>query len=290
MAGKNVLVVGATGVLGGLVVRELLAKGHRVRAFVRPHTDAKALESLGVGLARGDLKHPETLPAALAGVDVVVSTANSASRGGDDTPESVDLRGNASLVAAAAKAGVAQFVFVSAYGASPASPIPFIRAKAETEARLKASGMPYTILRPDMFAEAWCGMLVGMPLATGQPATFIGNEDVGHTFVSVSDVAKVAVATVGNADALGRTFNVGGPEYLTWRQVVAAFERASGRMLPIRTLPRSENVPNLPPFVSDFIRHFESDSNLDMQVISRRLGVSLTPFDTTVRRMLAPPA
>jgi NADH dehydrogenase len=70
-------------------------------------------------------------------------------RGGDDTVETVDRQGNRSLIDAAKAANVQQFVFVSAYGATLDSPVPFLRAKAETEASLRASGMPYTVLAPN---------------------------------------------------------------------------------------------------------------------------------------------
>src|SRR5919205_1181972 len=100
-----VLVVGATGQLGGLITRRLLERG----------------------------------------VDVVITTANAVGRGGADTVEAVDLAGNRALIDAARAAGVGQFIFVSALGSAPDSPVPFMRAKGHTEAHLRASGMPFAI-------------------------------------------------------------------------------------------------------------------------------------------------
>jgi uncharacterized protein YbjT (DUF2867 family) len=76
----------------------------------------------------------------------VISTANSAGRGGEDNPQSVDLEGNRNLIEAARDAGVEHFIFVSAFGADPDHPDPFMQAKGQSEASLRESGMEYTIL------------------------------------------------------------------------------------------------------------------------------------------------
>jgi NADH dehydrogenase len=111
-----------------------------VRILVRPQSNSAPLEQVGAQLVSGDLKDPLSLERACAGADRVITTANSALRGGDDTVETVDRQGNRSLIDAAKAANVQQFVFVSAYGATLDSPVPFLRAKAETEASLRASG------------------------------------------------------------------------------------------------------------------------------------------------------
>src|SRR5690606_26213324 len=156
-----ILVAGATGQLGSLVTRRLLARGEVVRILVRPGSDYQPLVDERAQRVFGDLKDPASLATACEGVSVVVTTANSAARGGADTVETVDLLGNRALVDAAKAAGVGQFVFTSALGADPVSPVPFLRAKGETERHLRDSGMTYTILSPNIFMEVWVPMLVG---------------------------------------------------------------------------------------------------------------------------------
>ena len=112
-----VLVVGATGSLGRRIVHKLRAQGEDVRVLVRPASDWAELERAGAEIALGDLKEPPSLDRACAGVEVVVTTANSAKRGGADNVETVDLTGNRNLIDAAARAGVRRFVFVSVLGA-----------------------------------------------------------------------------------------------------------------------------------------------------------------------------
>src|SRR5690348_326106 len=121
-----ILVVGATGSLGGSIVRGLLEQGQQVRALVRTAPDAEVLTDLGAEPAMGDLKDRASLDAACQGIETVITTANSARRGGEDNPETVEDKGNRQLIDAAEAAGVDQFVFVSALGASPSSPVPFL--------------------------------------------------------------------------------------------------------------------------------------------------------------------
>src|SRR3954463_10024436 len=107
-----VLVVGATGSLGGQVVDELLERGKNVRALVRAATDASRLESRGVEIARGDMLDLDSLVAAMQGVDAVITTAAGYPRGGKNADD-IDTVGNANLAEAAQQAGVRRFVLTS---------------------------------------------------------------------------------------------------------------------------------------------------------------------------------
>ncbi|MFE4534685.1 NAD(P)H-binding protein [Streptomyces scopuliridis] len=100
-----VLVVGATGALGGQVVDELLRRGKNVRALVRPASDASKLQQKGVEIARGDMLDVDSLIAAMTGADAVVTTAAGYTRG-DKKARDIDTTGNANLAEAAHRAGV----------------------------------------------------------------------------------------------------------------------------------------------------------------------------------------
>lgn len=114
-----ILVCGATGDLGGRIARLLVSEGRRVRALVRPATDATGLEDDGIQVIRGDLRDPASLDAAMAGVDTVITTANAIGRllaGAKDlTIAAVDGEGNKHLIRAAAG---------PAYAGSSSSPLP----------------------------------------------------------------------------------------------------------------------------------------------------------------------
>lgn len=280
-----ILIAGATGTLGGRIGRRLLARGERVRMLVRPGADYHELAAAGAEPVFGDVKDPASLALALRGVQRVITTVNSAARGGSDTVETVDAQGNRNLIDAAVAAGVEHYVFVSALGASVDSPVPFMRAKGDTEQYLKQSGLSYTILEPNLFMEVWIGMIVGVPLQAGQPVTLVGEGRRRHSFVAIEDVAAFAVAALDRPEARDVMIVIGGPEGLSWRDVVAVFERAVGREIPVRTIEPGESLPGLPDVVSQLAAGMDTyDSVVDMEQAARRYGVQLTPVETFARR------
>lgn len=283
-----ILVVGATGALGGTIARSLLERGERVRVLARPGSDVTALEGRGAEVARGDLKDPASLRAACRGAEVVITTANSAARGGEDNAETVDLTGNRALVDAAREAGVRQFVFTSAIGGSEESPVPFLRAKGLTERHLRESGVPYTILVPNIFMDVWIPMLVGMPVQQGEPVTLIGEGRRRHSLVALADVAAYAVAAVRHPEAVDLTLPVGGPTAVSWLDVVAATEAVLGQPVPVRHIAHGESIPGLPEVVSQLATFFDTyDSPTEMEGPARTFGVTGTPMRAFVERLFA---
>lgn len=286
-----ILVAGATGMLGSNITRRLIAGGHTVRILVRPGSDYGALAEAGAEVVMGDLRDPASLRRACAGVDTVITTANSAARGGDDTVDSVEIAGNGNLVDAAAASGVRHFIFISALGAAEDSPVPFLRGKALAERHLRESGVAFTILQPNIFMEVWAGMLVLGPVKQGRPVTLVGEGRRRHSMISADDVARFTVACVGNDAALNRTLVLGGPDGVSWRDVVAAAGRVLSRELPVVTVSPEEGLPGLPATVSQLAAGFEYyDSVLPMAELAVSFGVRLTTVDEFMQQALEPPA
>lgn len=283
-----ILVVGATGMLGSVIARRLLEQGKDVRILVRHGSEYRALEAAGAKPVTGDLKNGASLEAAVRGVDTVITTANSAVRGGNDTVQTVEISGNRNLIDAAARSGVKHFIFTSAMGASPDSPIPFMQGKGIAEQHLKASGVPYTILSPNVFMEVWFPMVIGLPLQNGQPVTLVGEGRRTHTFVSSDNVSAFAIAAVDNPASRNQQLFIGGPEALSWRDVVALASKVTGRQLGVRHASPAEGLPGLPAVVSGLLAGMDTyDSPLDMTATTRTYGVHLTPAETVLRRLFA---
>jgi uncharacterized protein YbjT (DUF2867 family) len=167
-----ILVVGATGQLGGTIARRLMAGGQKVRVLVRPATDAGAYGAGICEVAHGDLRDRARSTPPRMGIATVVTTQTRRG-GGGDTVDAVDLNGTRSLIDAAKAAGVQHFIYTSVLGVTPDSPVPFLAAKAQSEAHLRASGMAWTILAPNAFMESWPAMVVGMPAMAGKPVTIV---------------------------------------------------------------------------------------------------------------------
>ena len=292
-----ILVVGATGSLGGRITRSLLQQGKDVRILVRKNSPseelakqgrantAQSLIEAGAQAVHGDLKDRASLDAACQGVDTVLTTATATQRWGEDTIETVDLHGMLGLIEAARAAHVKRFIYTSVPGASPEHPLPLFRIKGTCEAALVKNGMEYTIFQPSVFMEIWIGMLVGMPLQAGQPISLIGKGDHHQNFISEADVAAFEVASVDNPRAANQRISIGGPASYTWTEVVDAVSKGMGTQLPVQYLPPGSTVPLLPPEGSVLANGMETyETFVDMSQTAPTYGVKLTTLDEFIRR------
>ena len=279
-----ILVVGATGRLGGSIARALLDAGDDVRVLVR---DGSSFDDSRAETVPGDLKDPDSLLNACKGVEVVVTTANAiAPRQAQDSVESVDRLGNRNLIAAAKSESVRHFVFVSVVGASADHVVPFIRAKGETEAALRESGLSWTILQPDPFMDVWFPFIIG-PALEGDVVHLVGEGKQRHSLVAMQDVVRYAVAAVKCKDAAYRVLAIGG-EPVTWRDVIDTFSDVLAREIPVQTVPPGETVPGMPDFVAELLASLELyESPLDMSKLSQTFGVKTTSMPDFVRGFLA---
>jgi uncharacterized protein YbjT (DUF2867 family) len=235
-----VVVVGATGHVGGEVCRRLRARDEVVRAVVRPTSDLAAraqLESLGVCLYEGDIEHPETLVSCFSGASVVVSTASAFPR--DPRPdciERVDQDGQIAVVDAAEQAGVARMVFVSFPEATRDHP--FQRAKRAVEERLRSASLEHVILHPEKFMDVWFTPPLGFDFEG--LVRLYGGGVAAHGWVAADDVAEVAVQAARLPALRNETVPFGGPEALTQLEVVAIYERLLGRTIETEDMTRGE--------------------------------------------------
>jgi uncharacterized protein YbjT (DUF2867 family) len=285
-----ILVVGATGLVGGIIARSLLERREDVRILVRPGSNYHPLVAAGAQAVEGDVKEPASLVAAMTGMDVVITTASAGQRGGADTPQTVDLEGNRHLIETARGAGVRQFIFISTLMASEDSPVELPRAKGRTEAYLRDSGLPYTILAANAIMDVMLPLIVGGPVSADKPVTLIGEGGRRHSFVAARDLAAFAVAAVGHAAALDRRIVIGGPAPFSWRDAVATYEQVLGRPIRIQSIAPGELLPDLPPppglaeLVSGLLAALETfDSPIEMAETAKAFGVQQTSLEEFVR-------
>src|SRR3954452_93879 len=205
-ATKPVLVVGATGNVGGKVVDELLALGKPVRALVRPSSDAGKLEARGGEIARGDMLDPASLVAAMTGVDAVISTAAGYTRGGPQAHE-IDTTGYRNLAEAAKTAGVRRFVLTSILTSDKTPGVPHFWNKKLAEDRLQTLGVPFVALRPGAFLDQMATMR-GNAFET-HTIMGLGNPDSRMTFVLTDDLAHYLAAAVDAPVADGERIDIG---------------------------------------------------------------------------------
>ena len=210
-----ILVTGATGTVGSEVVRQLVATGERPRALVRDPATARQRLGDQVEHVVGDLDRPETIAAALAGVDRVFLLTTQSSR----QPE-----WERAVIGAAARTGVGQLVKLSVCRANEQSPLQVARQHGQAERVLAQSGLAATILRPVFFMQNLLAMV-----HDGAIATAAGDGRVA--MVDARDIAAVAVATLTGGGHAGKTYTLTGPEALSFYQVASVLSRQTGRPL-----------------------------------------------------------
>jgi NADH dehydrogenase len=232
-----ILVAGGSGRLGTLIVRRLEARSLSVRVLTRDRSRTAHLKGSRVEVIEGDVRDGSSLGGAMAGVSTVVSAIHGFGDIGNVSPASVDRDGNRNLIDAAAAAN-ATVVLMSIVGASAEHPIELFRMKYAAEEQLRASGVPWTIVRATAFAEFWLDLLNQTAGASGRPVIF-GRGINPINFVSVSDVAALVERAVVDPSTRGATFEIGGPENVSFNELAASLQKASGRTAPPRHVPRT---------------------------------------------------
>ena len=315
-----ILVVGATGQLGTAVVKRLAAAGNLVRAFVRLGSRYEHLRIPGVELAFGDLRDAASVDAACRGARVVIATANAIVPEGRSSFESVEGQGYAHLISACERERVDQFIFVSMPQTVHDAAVPAFRYKRLNEQRLQAGTLRYTILRPSLFMDDWFAFIGDASVVRGAPAatierrywflrTFIhavgglihkhgiallpGSRRARHAFVTLDDVASFVIGSVGREDMHRVIVEIGGPQVLSWDEVIAIYARALGR--PVRAVSVPRNAYRVLRLL--FSPFSEAASNImglnwlvgydtayDARALASRLGLQLTSVEQFLQR------
>jgi NAD(P)H dehydrogenase (quinone) len=222
-----IAITGATGQLGRLIVNKLKDKvpASDIVALVR--SAAKAAD-LGVAAREADYDQPAMLESALSGVDTLLLISSS------EVGKRATQHHN--VIAAAKKVGVERIVYTSLLHADT-SRLNLAEEHLATETELKASGIPFTILRNGWYTENYTGSIAGA-LAGG---AFLGSADEGKiSSATRADFADAAVAVLITEGHEGRTYELAGDESWTLSELASEISRQIGREIPYKNLPEEE--------------------------------------------------
>jgi uncharacterized protein YbjT (DUF2867 family) len=221
----TVLVTGATGNVGSKVIQELRGRGVPLRAFVRDADRASAVLGPDVDLAVGDFAEPASIRAALEGVDVLFLACG-------NLPAQVEHERN--VIDAAARAGVRRLVKLSALGAEIGSRVDFWDWHARIERHLRASGVPWVVLRPRYYMS---NLLGSVETVRSAGAVFAPAEGVKVPMIDPLDVAATAAVVLRDDGHEGRTYELTGPEAITFHDVAAHLSDLTGRQVRFVPVP-----------------------------------------------------
>jgi uncharacterized protein YbjT (DUF2867 family) len=281
-----ILVTGATGLNGSTAIREFVRRREPVRALVR--SAAKAASGgapANVEVVEGDMLRPETLGAALDGVDrvLMISAAD------DQLAETQQ-----SFIDAAKQADVRRIVKFSGRGASLETPFRFNRMHAEVERYLEQSGLEWTHLRPSQFMQTY---FREAPTIASEGVFYLPLEDARLAPVDVDDIAKAAFALLHGGGHGGKAYEMTGPEALTMDEVAERLSTVLGK--PIRYVNvapdekrRTLLSAGIPPAFADAMdelfreRRKGAESAVDLST-HETLGLRPTTFEEFARRNAA---
>jgi uncharacterized protein YbjT (DUF2867 family) len=293
----RVLVTGATGFVGPTVANAIADAGHELRVLERRPGNWEKAGIRCDAAVQGDMTDADSLRRAVRGVEVVVHLV-AIRQGSADDFQRVMIEGTRNLLAAC-DAGVQRFVLMSALGTMEETKdlVPYYNAKWTQEQDVKSSGLEYVIFRPSFIFGQRGGILpTFVRLAKLSPVTgVVGSGRQRIQPIWVDDVAAYFAAAVDKPEAGNRTFELGGPDVVTWDELWQRLRAALGiRRRPTLHLPTglmripatiTERLPGNIPLTRDLLTMLEAGDNVvsDDDAV-RTFQIPLVPLDEQLRR------
>jgi uncharacterized protein YbjT (DUF2867 family) len=301
----KVLVTGGTGFVGTSVCNRLLQRGHAVGVLARDSRKTRNRYNHPVETVPGDVLDSASLAAAAAGRDAVVHLVGIINEKGEQTFDRMHREATGNVVGAAKAAGVKRYVHMSAMGSSEDSPSRYGQTKAAGEKSVRASGLDWTIFRPSIVfgpGDGFVSLLA--PIVRLNPGFIpvIGPGTTKFQPVAISDVARVFADALEKPEAVGRSFEVGGPQVFTlddiYREIAAAVGKPGkplihfplwyGRILAggFEWLAR-RGVLRDPPLTRDQLRSLSRDNAADVSQTLAVFGGEWKAFRPGIREYLS---
>jgi NADH dehydrogenase len=294
----KILVTGGTGFVGPRVVHALRAERRDVRALVRAPDRASQLASWGVELAHGDVNDPSALAAAMTGCTRVIHLV-AILKGSPADFDRVMVKGTANVVAAAKEAGVERLLLMSALGTTPesAAKVPYYAAKLAMEREVAGSGLEHVILRPSfVFGRGGGALQTFVRQVRYSPlVTVIGDGRQRSQPIWIEDVAAYFARAVDLPAAANRTFELGGPDVVSWDELYALIARVLSKHRALVHVPFSlarigaratERLPGAPITVDQVSMLQGEDNVVSNDDAGGTFGLPLVSLEDQIRRAI----
>jgi uncharacterized protein YbjT (DUF2867 family) len=291
----KVLVTGATGFVGPRIVHALRTEGRDVRALVRRPDRGAHLASLGVELAVGDVTDAASVSAAAEGCTHVVHLV-AILKGKPHDFERVLTGGTRNVIAAAKNAGIERLVLMSALGTTSTTKdlVPYFGAKFAMEQDTVASGLEYTIFRPSFVFGRGGALATFMKQVRYSPVvTVIGSGRQQIQPIWIDDVAEHFARALDTPAAANKTFEIGGPDIVTWDELYRTIARVLGKRRALAHVPAglartgaraTQWLPGA-PLSADQVAMIEAGDNIVTNTDAvHTFQLPLVPLEDQIRR------
>lgn len=295
----RVLVTGASGFIGRRLVARLVDGGYAVTALVRSAQGVSDRTAGSVAIAVGDITDANAVAAAADGCTAIVHLANATGVHDEGRVQAVNVGGTEHVLAAARAAGNCRVVFTSTISAMRLRLGPYGRSKRLAEERVRASGVAHVILRPSLvYGGGDTGLVASLAryLAALPVMPVIGNGRIAIDPVHVDDVCMVIEACLTRDDVLGRTYDLIGPDRVTFDDFLARLATVLGVRRPLLHLPAPlallaarllSRVMARPPLTVDNVLGLTSPAAIDRDATVRDFPIAWTPLDVGLRGLVA---
>ena len=290
----TVLVTGSTGFLGRRVVQKLIEHNYQVRCLVRTPGHERMFERGSVDVCYGDIANPDALASACQGVDQVVHLVAVIRENGKLTYDAVNHLGVAQVIEAAKDAGtVSQFIHVSAVGAVNDPGLPYLRSKWQGEQAVVNSGLTYTIIRPslifgpgDEFINSLAAVVRLFPVV---PVIAGGRNRLQPIWVD--DLAQCIALSLSRHDLHGHTLELGGPDQLSYNQIVEIISRTMNRRrlkvhVPIWVMRINVALMELfmsrPPINAEMLKMLRVRNVAELGMVEQTFGFRPRPMEGNI--------
>jgi NADH dehydrogenase len=297
----KILVTGAGGFIGVRLVHRLLAEGHDVVALVRAPKGELRLPRPRLQVLRGDMTDAASLDRAVAGCDVVVHLANATAVTDWAKARAINVEGTRVLLDACKRAGVKRMVFTSTLSALRERRGPYGQTKLEAEALVRASGMPFVILRPSLvYGAHGIGLVANLAAyLRGLPVVpVIGDGQIELDPIHLEDVNEVIVQCLTRDDVLGKAYDLLGPDRVTFNQFLDRLSAEIGVKKPYLHLPGelmfiaariATAVLGRSPITEDNVLGLISPAKIDRDSAFRDFALEWRTLDAGLRDVLIEP-